>query len=182
LLTLDPSDAYCQLGLGIVALKRKRLMEAEQRLRTALAHDDCLLDAQRALGDTLARLGRRKEAILAYERALKLGIRGGKTLYRPIATGETEKYLPGSINWTTLARLGSLYAEEGDVKKAVDALRVSTAGGGQNSMKLRLRLARVYWEIGQRKDFALLLWQVIKMASTAIWSRSWRNLPSVTIR
>jgi len=176
LLTLDPSDAYCQLGLGVLALKRKRLMAAEQRLRTALTLDDCLLDAQRALGDTLTRLGRRKEAILAYEQALKLGVRDGKTLCRPIVTGETEKCLPGFINWTTLARLASLYAEEGDAVKALNALRISVAGGGQNSVRLRLQLARVYWEKGLWKDFVLLVWQVINMAPRAVWAKSWRNL------
>src|SRR5262249_4137482 len=169
LLTLDPSDAYCQLGLGVLALKRKRLTEAEQRLRTALTLDDHLLDAQRALGDTLAKLGRRKEAILAYEQALKLGLRGGKTLN--IVRGETGKCLPGYMNWTTLARLASLYAEEGDAAKALSALRVSVAGGGPNSMRLRLQIARLYWEKGQWRDFALLVSQVINMASRAIWAK-----------
>jgi tetratricopeptide (TPR) repeat protein len=176
LLALDPSDAYCQLGLGVLALKRKRLTEAEQRLRTALTLDDCLLDAQCALGDTLAGLGRRKEAILAYEQALKLGVRGGKTLDRPLMTGETENCLPGYINWSTFARLARLYAEEGDDVKALNALRVSVAGGGLNSMRLRLQLARLYWENGQWKDFVLLVCQMINTAPRAIWTKSWQNL------
>jgi tetratricopeptide (TPR) repeat protein len=174
LINLDPSDPYCQLGLGVVALKRKRLAEAEQRLRTALALNDCLLDAQRALGDTLAKLGRRKEAILAYEQALKLGVRGGKTLNRPIVTGEAQGCLPGHVNWTTLARLASLYAEKGDAVKALSFLRIIAAGGGLNSMRLRLQLARLYWEKGQWKDFFSLVWQAINMAPRAIWA-SWRN-------
>jgi hypothetical protein len=122
----------------------------------------------------LAKLGRRKEAILAYEQALKLGLRGGKTLKRPIVTDKTES---GSINLTTFARLASLYVEEGDTVKALNALKISVAGGGLNSMRLRVQLAHLYWEKGQWKDFGLLVWQLIKMAPRAIWAKSWwRNL------
>jgi tetratricopeptide (TPR) repeat protein len=88
LAALDPSDAYCQLGLGLLAQKRKQWPDAEQRLRTALTLDSRLVDAQSALGDTLAELGRTKEAILAYEQALKLGLSGCKPIRSPILTGE----------------------------------------------------------------------------------------------
>jgi tetratricopeptide (TPR) repeat protein len=129
LLTLNPSDAYCQLGLGLLAQKRKRWSEAEQRLRTALNLDNCLLDAQRALGDTLAKLGRTKEAILAYEQALKLGLRGYKPVSGPFLTDAREKPLFGFMDYATHARLAGLYAEEGATVKALSALRFSIAGG-----------------------------------------------------
>jgi tetratricopeptide (TPR) repeat protein len=171
LLTLDPSDAYCQLGLGLLAVRRKRYSEAEQRLRTALKVDNYLLDAQRALGDTLAKLGRTKEAILAYQQALKLGVSGDKALKGPILTDGRI----GSMDWVTLARLGGLYAEEGDTVKALGALRMSIAGG-LNRMTSRLQLARLYWKQGQWRDFTREVWQVINMALKGMWASGRRNL------
>jgi tetratricopeptide (TPR) repeat protein len=173
LLALDPGDAYCQLGLGLLALKRKRWSEAEQRLRTALRLENCLVDAQRALGDTLAKLGRREEAILAYERALKLGFRSNDG---PTVAGVREKCSLVYMRWTTLALLAGLYAREGDTGKALSVLRISMASGGVKSTRLRLQLARLYWQKQQWADFVRLAWQVINMAPRAIWAKGWRHL------
>jgi Flp pilus assembly protein TadD len=175
LLTLDPSDAYCQLGLGLLALKRNLLTEAEQRLRTALMLDNCLLDAQCDLGETLAKLGRRKEAILAYERALML-LGGDKTHYGPILLVKAAMGKLGEMNWIVPARLASLYAEEGDTEKALSALEFSITNGGPNSTRLRWKLACLYWKKGQWRDFVLQGWQVINMAPKVIWAVGWRNL------
>jgi tetratricopeptide (TPR) repeat protein len=174
-LTLDPSDAYSQLGLGLLAKKRKQWREAEQRLRTALTLNDCLLDAQRALGDVLAKLGRKRNAMLAYERALKLGLKGYRPLNGPILTYAGEKRLLDPWHCDTHARLAGLYARQGATVKAINALRISIAGG-LDSTSPRLLLARLYWKQGQWQNFAVHAWQAIKMAPKDIWASGWHNL------
>ena len=177
-MTLDPSDAYSQLGLGLLAQKRKQWREAEQHLRGALTVDNCLLDAQRALGDVLAKLGRTREAILAYERASKLGLKGYKSLKGPILTYASEKHLPvDPQQFATYARLAGLYAQEGATVKALTLLRISIAGAGSlDSTSLRFQLARLYWKQGQWGDFAEHVWQAIKMAPRCIWANGRRYL------
>lgn len=57
---LDPGDPYSHLGLGLIAKEQKRWQDSEQFLRAALAQDDRLVDAQRALGEVL-RMQRRRD-------------------------------------------------------------------------------------------------------------------------
>jgi tetratricopeptide (TPR) repeat protein len=174
-LTLDPSDAYSELGLGLVAQKRKRWREAEQHLTTALTLDNCLLDAWRALGDVLAKLGRTREAILACEQALKLGLMGHKSLEGPILTHARNELLLDPWHCETHSRLARLYAQEGAMVKALNALRISIAGGLDNA-RLRLQLARLYWRQGQRGNFAIQTWQAMKMVPGNVWASCRRNL------
>lgn len=174
-LALDPSDAYSQLGLGLLAQKRKQWRQAEQHLRTALTLDNCLLDAQRALGAVLAKLGRTREAILAYEEALKLGLKGYKPLKGPILSDARKKRLLDPWHCATHARLAGLYAQEGSTVKALSALRISIAGG-LDSTSLRLQLAHLYWKQGLWGDFTVQTWQAFKMAPREIWAGGWRIL------
>jgi len=161
-LTLDPSDPYARLGLGLLARRQKLWSEAEQHLRAALTLDNCLLDAQRALGDVLAKLGRRREAILAWERALKLGLTGHRSLEGPILTCAPEKGLVDPWHPATQARLARLYSQEGATTKAIAAIRFSIAGG-LDSVGMRLQLAYLYWQRGQWDVLAAQMWQAIKM-------------------
>ena len=174
-LALNPSDRYSQLGLGLLAQKRKRWREAEQHLRTALTIDDCLLDAQRALGDVMAKVGRTKEAILACERALKLGLRGHKPLEGPILTYAGETRLLDPWHCVTHARLAGLYAQEGATQAAIDGFRISIAGGF-DSASMRLQLARLYWRQGRWRNLAAEAWQAIRMAPRNIYFSGRRHL------
>jgi tetratricopeptide (TPR) repeat protein len=181
-LTLNPSDANAQLGLGLLAQKRKCWNEADQHLRAALALDDCLLDAQRALGDVMAKLGRTNEAILAFEQALKLGLMGHKPLEGPILTYAKGKPLLDPLldpwHFGTHARLANLYARKGATQKAIDGLRMSMAGRF-DSARLRLQLARLYWRQGRWRNFAGQCWQAIRMAPKDIYWSSRAGLQRV---
>jgi tetratricopeptide (TPR) repeat protein len=175
LLALDPSDAYCHLGLGLLAQKRGRWRDSEQHLRTALALNNSLIDSQVALGDTLAKLGRTKEAISAYEYALKLGSEGHKPLTGPILTETREKGLLDRMHSVTHTRLADLYIKEGAPVKAISALTISIACGSDGA-RLRLRLASLYWQQRQWSEFVLQAWKVIKLIPKTIWARSCRKL------
>jgi tetratricopeptide (TPR) repeat protein len=169
---LDPTDAYCQIGLGLLAQKQKRWNEAEQHLKTALAVNDQLLDAQRAMGDVLAKLGRSSEAILAWEQALKLGLKGHKPVGGPIFTHT--RPLSDPWHFATYARLARAYVHQGATQKAIDGLRISIAGGWDNA-SLRLQLARLYWRQGKWRDVATQCWQAMKIAPKDIYLTARRH-------
>jgi tetratricopeptide (TPR) repeat protein len=168
-LMLNPGDAWSELGLGLLAQKRKQWREAEQHLTTALTLDGCLLDAQRALGDVMAKLGRTTEAILAWEQALKLGLRGHKSLEGPITTNARGRLLD-PWHCATHARLAGLYAQEGATQAAIDALRISIVGG-LDGTSLRLQLARLYWRQGRWWNLAAEAWKAISIAPSGICRR-----------
>ena len=174
---LDPSNGYAELGLGLLAQKRKRWREAEQHLKTALARDNSLLDAQRALGDVLAKLGRTSEAILACEQTLNLGLTGRKPLAGPILTypNPTGRALFEPWHFATHARLAALHAQEGDTQKAIGGLRFSIAAG-VDSVGLRLQLARLYWQQGQWRELAAQCRHAIKLVSQGTYFSGRRHL------
>jgi tetratricopeptide (TPR) repeat protein len=172
---LDPTDAHSKLGLGLLAQKRRQWRLAEQHLRTALALDRSLLDAQRALGDVLAEVGRTSDAILSYEQALKLGLAFHKSLDGPILTYATGGALSDPWHFATHARLAGLYARHGATQKAIDGLRISIAGGW-DSATVRLQLARLYWQQGKWLDIAAHCWQAIKIVSMDICFKGMRRI------
>jgi tetratricopeptide (TPR) repeat protein len=174
-LMLNSSDAYSHLGLGLLAQKRKCWSEAEQHLRNALLFDDCALDAQRALGHVMTELGRTKEAIFAYEQALRLGLSGHKPLEGPILTNPVGRPLLDPWHFTTQGHLARLYAKEGATQKAIDWLRISIAGGLE-SADLRLRLARLYWRQGQWREFIAQCWRAIRLLPSEFYSSCRRHL------
>ena len=160
-LMLDPEDVYSRFGLGILAKKRRRWDEAEQHLRAALAGDDCLVGAQRALGDVLVKQGKKQEALTAYERALKLGPMGHKPLSGPILSHAPDHRLLDPWHYDTHARLAALYEENGDMARAVTALRIAIASGF-GSAAVRLRLARLYARQHAWRKSAGEIWQAVK--------------------
>jgi tetratricopeptide (TPR) repeat protein len=177
---LDPTDAYSRLGLGLLACKRGHWKEAERHLTAALALDDRLPDAQRVLGDVLAKLGRTSEAILACEQALKLGLAHHKSLQSPILTYATGQALCGPWHFAMHARLAELYAQQGATQKAIDGFRISIAGGS-DSANYRLQLALLYWKQGKRCDTAVQCWRAIKLALWNTYFRGKKNL-QLTVR
>jgi tetratricopeptide (TPR) repeat protein len=158
---LDPDDVYAHLGLGLLATRGKRWGEAEQHLRAALTGDPCLVDAQHVLGDVLVKLGRNQEALTVYERALKLGLMGHKPLSGPILTHVQKNRLLDPWHCHAHIRLAALYERNGAATKAVNALRISIAGG-LNSVAIRLRLARLYAKQRQWRKSAGETWQAVQ--------------------
>jgi len=162
-LALDSEDAYSHYGLGILAKKRRRWNEAEQHFRAALALDGCLVDAQRAWGDVLVKQGKKREALAAYERTLKLGLMGHKPLSGPILTHAPDHGLLDPWHCDTHARLAALYEWNGGATKAVNALRIAIAGG-LGSAAIHLRLSRLYARQRQWRKSAGEIWQAMKIS------------------
>ena len=167
-LALDPADAYAHYGLGILAKERRQWAEAEEHFRAALAGDDRLVGAQRALGEVLAKQGRRQEAVAAYERALKLGLMGYKPLTGPILSHSPgHRLLLDPSHCDTHARLAVLYAGNGDTQKAITALRIGIAGGF-GTAAVRWRLARLYARQHAWRKSASESWQAVKAMPKAV--------------
>lgn len=158
---LSPQDPHACLGLGLIAKKRKHWAEAEQYLRAALAIDDRLVDAQRALGDVLLHQRRDQEALAAYEKTLKLGLMGCKPLTGPILTNAKEHQILDPLHCYTHARLAALYERNGATGKAITALRIAIATGF-GSFTRHLRLSRLYARQRQWRKTATEAGQAIK--------------------
>jgi len=167
---LHPGDAYTHLGLALLAKERKLWNEAERHLRAALRMDKCIIDAQHALGDVLMKAGKNNEAIKAYEQALKLGLRGHKPLLGPILTkiGTNKVLDPWHCN--AYARLATLYEHKGATAKALDALRISIAGGLDDVMS-HLRLAHLYIKQRCLRNAVAELWQALEASPKDAWRR-----------
>ncbi len=146
-LALNPEDAYAMLGLGRLALRQRRWAEAENYLQQALARQPDLVDGRRALGEALARQGRRREAITAYEKSLLLTLHGRKPLDGPIVTHEDGR-LGDPGHFYIHGRLARLYELQGEEAKAINAYRLSIAKGDDGILP-RSRLARLYVKTGQ---------------------------------
>ncbi len=160
---LNPEDPYAHLGLGLLAKQQKGWDEAEQHLRSALAGDDCLVDAQHALGDVLVKQGKTQDALTAYERALRLGLMGHKPLSGPILTHAIDHQILDPWHFEAHTRLAALYEQNGDLTKAVNALRISIAGG-LDSVAMRLRLARLYAKQRHWRQSAGEIWKAVKVS------------------
>ena len=125
-LALNPEDAYAMLGLGRVALRQRRWVEAEEHLQGALAQQADLVDAHRALGEALARQGRRREAMKAYEKSLLLPLQGCKPLTDLIMTQEDGGVIDPDHCYIH-GRLARLYDLEGERSKAINCYRLSSS-------------------------------------------------------
>jgi len=177
-LALDPDDAYAHLGLGQLAARNKRWKEAETLLSRSLALNDHLIDSYRELGNVLARQPRYDEAIRAYERSLKLALAGHKPMNGPLLTQSEQPRLLDPDHSLIHARLAHLYMKKGAIAAAISAYRLS-AGGGNDGVGLRVRLASLYLKQGQKKKAAAEAWRAVKLFPTDLqrMSRTLRNLP-----
>jgi tetratricopeptide (TPR) repeat protein len=172
---LDPQDTYAELGLGLIAKQRKQWAEAERHLRAALAGNDCLVDAQHALGQVLVKLGKEQEAVTALERALKMGLMGYRSLTGgPILTHAREDQILDPWHYDTHARLAALYERSGATAKAITALLISLASGF-DGVGMRLRLARLYAKQRHWRKSAGEIWQALKVSPRGA-SRGYRRL------
>jgi len=169
ILALNPEDPFAHLGLGLLAKRRKGWDEAEQHLRSALTVDNCLVDAQHALGDVLVKQDNQQDAIKAYERALKLGLMGHKPLSGPISTHTQDHQLLDPLHCVAHRRLASLYEQGGAITKAISALRIAMAGGMENTA-MRIRLARLYAKQRQWWKSAGEILKAVMLSPKDAWS------------
>jgi tetratricopeptide (TPR) repeat protein len=182
-LSLDPQDPYALFGLGRLAARRKRWIQAEALLRKSLAHDGNLINTYRWLGKVLIKQGRHAEAIAAYERSLKLALAGYRPLEGNIVTcNESDPpRLLDSYHCRTHARLARLYELQGATTRAINGYRISIAGG-YNGVLIRSCLARLYlkqhqWQLGAKEA-----WQAMKTIPTDLMKAGYelrRRLRSV---
>jgi tetratricopeptide (TPR) repeat protein len=142
-LLLDPADAYPHLGLGWIAARRKRWVEAETEFRDALVLQPDLIDAYRGLAEALVSQGRPQEAIEPYQEFLKLALRGHRPLNEMIATDPGAGPQLDSDQARIHVTLARIYDSIGDTKHAVAEYRIGIVGG-HDSVRIRLRLARLY--------------------------------------
>ena len=175
ILTLDPDDPWALFGLGRIAARRKQWHEAERWLRQSLAIDDQFIDTHRALADVLRAQGHRREAVAAIERSLKLGLAGHKSLTGPIATvPDDECRLRDGEHCRAYARLGGLYASIGDISHAINAYRMSIAGGYGGAF-IRMQLARLHGRRRQWRPAARETWSAIRTLPSEL-TRSGRRV------
>jgi tetratricopeptide (TPR) repeat protein len=174
-LALDPGDSYAHFGLGQIAADQKRWADAESCLRAALALDDCLPDAWRLLGRVLTKEKRYHEAILAYQRYLKLVLHGRKPLTDYIITQPPSGLVIDPHHCSAHLELAQLYEATGATSSAINGYRIGIAGG-QDGVLVRLRLARLYLRQRQWRQTAGQTWQAIKASPLAAWRACRRML------
>jgi tetratricopeptide (TPR) repeat protein len=172
-LALDPKDAYAHLGLGRVAAREKRLDEAEESLRMALALDDTLPDTWRALGTVLAKRKVHKEAILAYEQSLMLVLHGQKPLTETIITQPPDDFLFDPDHCAIHVDLARLYEATGALTRAISGYRLGIAGGEDNAL-VRFRLVRLYLKKKQWRQAIYQIWRAARMIPVGACQKSRR--------
>src|SRR5262249_956072 len=121
------------------------------------AGDEQLIDAQHALGDVLMKNGKMQEAMIAYERVVKLGRMGRKWF--------TERSVPNFRR--AYARLGAVYDRTGASEKALSTFRMAIAGGF-GSTAIRCRLARIYLNQRSWGDAVAEVWEGTKALPRAV--------------
>lgn len=139
---LDPADACAHVGLGWIAARRHRWVEAESHARAALGIDPSLIDAHRGLSIALEKQGNIEEAIRACEQSLKLALAGQRSFSDVTAASPDGVPVADSDHARTHARLGRLWERAGDASRAIAGYRIAIAGG-YNEPALRARLARL---------------------------------------
>lgn len=154
---LDPANPFAWLGLGLIEARSANWAHALTLLNRAAELNPDSLDAHRALAGVLAKQKRNKDAITAYERSLKLAVRGCRPLKALPITNLPTNVLLDPDHWRTFARLARLYELEMDSARAIQAYRFSIAGGKEVA-SIRWRLALLYfrtncWQTGLRESF-----------------------------
>ena len=165
-LALDPDDAFALLGLGLVARRRNELRQAEAFFRRALAADPKIPDADRELGKLLARDGRTDEAILAFERAMKLTLMG----HRPVAASSfslEEQQCIDPYHAEVHLELGALNARRGDLARAINGYRLGIAMEGDGVVP-RCRLAWLYCRTAAWRKALVQSGQALLHAPTSV--------------
>jgi tetratricopeptide (TPR) repeat protein len=176
-LELDPRDAFAHLGLGWIALERSNWGAAESEFLVATEIQPDLLDAQRSLGRVLQKLERRREAVTAYEKSLKLALAGQESLSECPWIAMERPRLNDRRHFEVFVRLGELYLALGELDRASQNLRMAAAGG-MDGVVLRCRLASLAFRQEHWKTVGLELAQAGKQlavqAGRSLWT-AWRG-------
>ena len=138
-LALHENDAYAHFGMAQVSAGRGQWGQAEAALRSALKSSPELPDAWNLLGEVLARQGRRQEAISAYDKFLRLTLRGKRTLRSPLMTAGSGSLDVGHAG--AYAKVARLQEAMGDLRAAVQGYQLSIAAN-RDRASTRFRLAR----------------------------------------
>ena len=171
-LELDPDDAFAHLGQGWMALKRSDLSTAESEFRRALETQPDLLDAHRSLGKVFQKLGRRREAITAYEKSLHLALHGQESLHECPGIAAERPRLNDAGHFETFLRLGKLHFALGERDRAGRYLRVAAAGQW-DGVVLRYRLTSLALRQKRWKTVALELAQAGKQLAVQAGQNLW---------
>ena len=142
-LTLDDQDAHAALGLGYVALRRRRWVDAEVHARAAMAGGLDGPEAHRVLGRALQSQGRTAEAVTALQRSLRVALDGGAPRCA-IASRRVSRLPVWDLeHGRAYAMLAALEARLGHVRDASAALRFAIVSGYRRPM-VHARLAILY--------------------------------------
>lgn len=177
-LELDPRDAFAHLGLGWIALERSNWSAAEPEFRRALEIQSDLLDAHRSLGKVLLKLGRRREAIAAYEKSLQLALNGQESLHESPGIAAERPRLNDQRHFETFLRLGKLYFALGEQDRAGRHLRMAAAGG-LDGVALRCRLASLAFRQKRWKTAGLEMaqaWKQLALQTGRSFWTLWRGV------
>ncbi len=176
-LQLDPGDAIAHLVLGWLALRQSKWGIAESEARRATEMRPNSLDAQRALGEALQGLGRRREAIAAYERSLKLALTGQESLHDCPAIAVEAPRLNDSRHFDVYLRLGELYFSLGELDRAGRNLRMAAAAG-LDGVVPRFQLAALAF---RQRSWKAVAWELMQLGKQSLvgtgrilW-RLWRS-------
>jgi tetratricopeptide (TPR) repeat protein len=183
-LELDPDDAFAHLGQGWLALRRSNWTAAESEFRRAKEIQPDLLDAHRSLGKVLQKLGRRREAVAAYEKSLKLALAGQESLNESPWIAAERLRLNDRRHFDVFLRLGELYLALGEQDHAGQHLRMAAARG-LGGAALRCRLALLAFRQKHWKTVGLELAQALKQLAVEtgkILSKRWRGLRRPLLR
>jgi tetratricopeptide (TPR) repeat protein len=177
-LELDPSDAFAHLGLGWIALEHSNWSAAESEVHSALEIQPDLLDAHRAMGRVNEKLGRRREAIAAYEKSLQLALTGQESLHECPWIAAERPRLSDRRHFDVFMRLGGLYLALGELDRAGQYLRMAAAGG-LDGVVPRCRLASLAFRQKRWKTVGLELaqaWKQLAVQTGRSLRKLWRGV------
>lgn len=139
---LDPGNPFVELGLGRIAIRRRRWNAAAKRLNRAISASPKLVDAHRHLGDVFVRLRRPEQAAAAYARSLKLALEGERSLESLVTTNTPGRAARQEHHAYLHAALARLDARAGRISAAIAGFRMAIAAGDRR-ISVSRELARL---------------------------------------
>jgi len=144
ILTMDPENPHAQMGIGLIAARRKQWHRSETLLQHALSGNENLVDAHRALGSVLSKQGRPVDAIHAFERSLRLTLAGHRALLdETILSHARQGFWVDAHHADIHIRLARLYSKQGATDTAVQGYLIGIALGA-DGIRTRGLLAWLY--------------------------------------
>jgi tetratricopeptide (TPR) repeat protein len=163
-LQLNPEDASAHLVLAWLALQQSQWGTAESEARRAAEIQPDSLDAQRALGEALQKLGRRQEAVAAFEKSLKLALTGQQSLHECPAIAVQGPRLNDWRHFDVYQRIGELYLALGELDRADRYIRMAVAAG-LDGVAPRFRLAAHAF---RQKRWKAVAWELMQLGKQLV--------------